>query len=860
MKQIITSLFMLAVSGLLLLPTHAQDVTPQYIVDAARRIAEADLPSLGEATGWSHTILNSITTTSLGCALVDGVPLPNPVDVYRLEIEYSNTSYSVHVTTDASMVVLCDERFPSIRAGVIGANNTTDPTRDTDGDGIPNADDICPSIAGISGGNQSGCPIPSEGDRDGDSVADSIDFCPDQAGARDSDGCPILTDTDGDSVPNATDLCPSDAGVTQDNFAIGCPLDGTGSSPSIRLEDSICRVVGDNITLYDNAASNANPIGTLNATQADADVVIGRSSVDGFVQTNSGWVNTASVRLTGDCFNIPIVNASIGSATGCFMRANDTFANVRNNPTPNSPQISTIYPNESYAVLGTNLNADWVFFNQGWVTTQVIDLFGTCDSLPLLDPQYVGSGSIFFCPPNYTGYLEPRISIGTPNARIAAGIAPNRLRSEPTATSEQIGEIPNGQTLDAIVDGPACNEGYVWWQVNVDGVVGWTVESDINGNAYYIEPFDASGNVVESGAQPTPAMQTPSQEANPSTFQMITSANSSKVNTIVSLAIERPQSVTWSPVNSMLAVISDTQGLSVYSYPTFAEITAQLSLPNTLHPTAVAFSHDERFLAIGNADGRVYIAELQDNASIGGVFLSQTHTSPVHAIAWAHTHHALASASGDTIPPVHDAEWTLKVWDVDGFSPATQPQAELIMNYAYPYPLTDVTFSRDDAWVAVTGETHIDQQAAIWIYNTDDTLLYFSKGLVYMQGFSAVTSTPLDDIGDFVYNNGNTAYRITVATEDDVLLYRESDKLLNTIAFRNQIITGAEALMAVTNASVSNDVIDETVTFLNVLNADSPSASLTVSTTDIAFSPDGRFLAVADDITNRVILLGVTDS
>ena len=843
---------------------YAQGVTPQYIVDAARQVAEADLPSLGEATGWSHQIINDVTNTALGCVLVDGVALPNPVDVYRVELEYGDSSYSIYVSSDATMVVLCDERFPGMQAGVVGGNNNADPEGDTDGDGVLNADDVCPTIAGVEGGDQSGCPAATEGDRDGDGVDDSVDFCPDQAGATESDGCPILADTDGDGVPNTDDLCPSDAGVIQPDFAKGCPLDGTGTSPSIRVASSVCRIVGDNVTIFDNAANNANSIGTYNNSQAETEAgnVVGRSATAGFFQINAGWVSSSAVTLAGDCYNIPIVNASVGSTTGCFLRSSGTFANVRNGPQTSDTQVATIYPNENFAVLGQDSSGDWIFFNRGWVAKTVLELSGSCNNLPILDPQFVGSGSVFFCPPTFAGYLEPRIRIGTANARISAGSVPNRLREEPTATSEQIGEIQPGRTLDAILDGPACNEGYVWWQVNIDGTVGWTVESDINANSYYIEPFDESGNVIDESVEPTPVVQAPppSQEVNPSTFQMITSANSSSVNTITTLPIETPLEVAWSPVNSILAVISANGGLTFYNYPSFEEAVAQIVLPDSLQPTAVAFSQDDRFLAVGNADGRIYVVELQDGASLGGVFLTQAHTSPVRAIAWSHDGFTMASASGFSEAPVDGAEWTLKVWDMNNFSPLSQPQTDVIINYAYPYPLTDVAFSQDDQWVAVTGETTVDQQAAIWIYNVEDTELYFSKGLVYMQGFSAVTETPLPALGDFVYNNGDSAYRITVSSEEDTQLYRESGNLLNKIAFRSQIIEGAEVLMAVTNATPGGFSGDETITFVNVLNGESPKASLTVSTSDVAFSPDGRIVALTDVNNNRVVLLGVTDS
>ena len=55
---------------------------------------------------------------------------------------------------------------------------------DTDGDGVPDAGDACPTVAGPASNN--GCPPVS--DRDGDGTADAQDRCPDASGT--SNGCP----------------------------------------------------------------------------------------------------------------------------------------------------------------------------------------------------------------------------------------------------------------------------------------------------------------------------------------------------------------------------------------------------------------------------------------------------------------------------------------------------------------------------------------------------------------------------------------------------------------------------------------------------------------------------------------------
>jgi outer membrane protein OmpA-like peptidoglycan-associated protein len=87
---------------------------------------------------------------------------------------------------------------------------------DTDGDGIIDKEDKCPTVAGIA--LLGGCP-----DSDGDGITDADDACPTQAGPASTKGCP---DTDGDGIADKDDACPSLAGPAATK---GCPdRDGDG--------------------------------------------------------------------------------------------------------------------------------------------------------------------------------------------------------------------------------------------------------------------------------------------------------------------------------------------------------------------------------------------------------------------------------------------------------------------------------------------------------------------------------------------------------------------------------------------------------------------------------------------------------
>ena len=87
------------------------------------------------------------------------------------------------------------------------------PPPDTDGDGIADSSDSCPTVRGVA---PNGGP-----DGDGDAVVDAADQCPNTKGPAPS-GCP---DTDGDGIIDTADQCVTAKGPAPS----GCPdTDGDG--------------------------------------------------------------------------------------------------------------------------------------------------------------------------------------------------------------------------------------------------------------------------------------------------------------------------------------------------------------------------------------------------------------------------------------------------------------------------------------------------------------------------------------------------------------------------------------------------------------------------------------------------------
>ncbi len=98
--------------------------------------------------------------------------------------------------------------------------------KDSDGDGIPDAQDKCPNEPEDKDGfeDDDGCPDP---DNDKDGVPDAIDKCPNEPETKndidDDDGCPEK-DEDGDGILGSRDKCPNEP-EDKDGFEDddGCP-------------------------------------------------------------------------------------------------------------------------------------------------------------------------------------------------------------------------------------------------------------------------------------------------------------------------------------------------------------------------------------------------------------------------------------------------------------------------------------------------------------------------------------------------------------------------------------------------------------------------------------------------------------
>jgi hypothetical protein len=109
---------------------------------------------------------------------------------------------------------------------------------DSDGDGMPNAIDLCPNQNAQSyDSDMDGCPD----DRDDDGVIDQYDDCPDSNSEgfdNDLDGC--VDDTDGDGVGDDVDFCVTEI------IDVNYPVNGVGCRP---IDSPIALIEGEIIGL-----------------------------------------------------------------------------------------------------------------------------------------------------------------------------------------------------------------------------------------------------------------------------------------------------------------------------------------------------------------------------------------------------------------------------------------------------------------------------------------------------------------------------------------------------------------------------------------------------------------------------------
>jgi len=119
-------------------------------------------------------------------------------------------------------------------------------------------------------------------------------------------------------------------------------------------------------------------------------------------------------------------------------------------------------------------------------------------------------------------------------------------------TALQVGQAQPGRTLDKVLSGAACNGTFVWWFVEIDGVQGWTAESDsTDAGTYFLEPVGA----VPTIATAVPTVVIGAATAAPTAVMVQPTGGSGLLQT---MTFERPEPIRdlrFAPDNTLLTLV-----------------------------------------------------------------------------------------------------------------------------------------------------------------------------------------------------------------------------------------------------------------------------------------------------------------
>jgi len=159
--------------------------------------------------------------------------------------------------SDGDGVLDADDKCPATPAGT--KVNSYGCELDSDNDGVVDGKDQCPATPAGDKVDSTGCTIKMEKDSDGDGVLDSADRCPNTPAGTSVNtyGCPVDGDDDNDGVSNSKDQCPNTAAGVRVDFK-GCEIKAVISLPGINFETNSATLTASSTATLNGAAETLN--------------------------------------------------------------------------------------------------------------------------------------------------------------------------------------------------------------------------------------------------------------------------------------------------------------------------------------------------------------------------------------------------------------------------------------------------------------------------------------------------------------------------------------------------------------------------------------------------------------------------
>lgn len=523
-----------------------------------------------------------------------------------------------------------------------------------------------------------------------------------------------------------------------------------------------------------------------------------------------GWVGVSDItNLQGQCSQLPITDTS-GVPTTCTLTANR--ANIRQDPSTESAILGEIQVGTVVNVVGRVADSSWwQILGGGWVAASVVTTSGSgCATLPVTGISVIDYGD---CPTGYVGYRPSRLAVGDRAKIDDNSTVPNRVRSKPSISAEILFQLQAGAAFD-IVDGPQCGNGIVWWFIESNGRFGWTAESDTSSADYFIEPLPRTVSTAQG---------------------VITARNVTALSVRQTLPafVDDNSRLAWSPTGQLLAVLT-IEGLKIYTYPGLqpnTQLNAALAVPTTAAQlTAFAFDPTTRYLALGFADGKLQLFNL--NTAAVNVLVADN-TRPITALVFEPTtSQLLASTYGEGASQLTD--FALRTWNFDPLTGNAVPVLNLAASTTLPY--LNATYAPDGTITALSNLTVQAYQASGFVQSATRgglSPVLLAADPAWFNSPSYILFGNLTGIQGFNTTTGATSPTVVAFTAETAIALA---------ADQAPSVTGQQPLLAV--------VIDDLALPTRTIDFYSSASFMVIHSLavegaqDVAFSPDGQVLAI----------------